>query len=77
MAICSGIIIGAWLLFFTKVCHLPTVDSLEIMGAIFGFHFIAVALLVGLRRLRARIGQWQDQRRQAREARLAVESSMA
>ncbi|MEP6672741.1 MAG: hypothetical protein ABJF10_26490, partial [Chthoniobacter sp.] len=77
MSICLGIIIGAWLLFFTKVCHLPTVESLEIMSAIFGFHFVAVALLVGLRRLRARIGQWQDQRRRAREARFTVQSSMA
>ncbi|MDR3404190.1 MAG: hypothetical protein P4L99_16955 [Chthoniobacter sp.] len=77
MSICLGIIVGAWLLFFTKVCHLPAVDSLEIISGIFGFHFVIVALVVGLRRLRGRIGQRQDQRRQLREARPAMESGLA
>jgi tetratricopeptide (TPR) repeat protein len=62
LALALSIIVGGWVLLFSKVFAVPPATSLQIMGVLFGLHFAIVALLIGLRKLRARFGLWRNRR---------------
>jgi len=58
---------GAWLLIFRAFSNKPPMKVLQIIALIFGAHLAFVGLVVGLRRLRARFGLWQETRQLRRE----------
>lgn len=57
-----SIILGGWIVLFWKLFDLAPGITLQIMGALFGIHFAFIALLIGLRKLRARLGLWRSRR---------------
>jgi hypothetical protein len=61
------LIIGAWLLIICKAWHKPPMMALQIIALTFGIHLLVVALIVEIRKLRARFGLWQETRRLRRE----------
>lgn len=77
MSICSTLIAGTWLLVLTQLVRLPLKETATFVGLLFAAHFLLVALFVGLRRLRTRIGRWQDQRRQATSAKMEAQCTAA
>ena len=70
MSTCFAPFIGLWLVLLRLAFHLNIGKSLAVIGSLFGIHYAFVAAAVGVRKLRARIGRWQDHRRQRREAHL-------
>jgi hypothetical protein len=62
LALSLCIIVGGWILLFWKVFGLTAALTLQIMGGLFGVHFAILALLIGLRKLRSRGGQWRERR---------------
>jgi len=75
LAMALTAIVGLWLLILWKPFGIRPALALPIMAATFGIHFIAVSLLVGFRRLGARVGHWQEARRMRRE-KGAIQSEM-
>jgi len=64
LGLAVAIIVGAWLMalgFFV-----PTAKALEIIAWIFGVHFVLMALVVGLRKVRTGVGRWREARRHQR-----------
>ena len=73
LALALSIIVGGWVVLFLKVFTFPPAATLQIMGVFFGIHFAFVGLLIGLRKLRARLGLWKNRRSLRRsEKRLAT-----
>lgn len=72
MSIAASAIVGVWLLVLGKVFGAPPGLALRIMAWTFAFHFAVVSLGVGVRKLRARFGQWQEARRLRRESRVVL-----
>jgi tetratricopeptide (TPR) repeat protein len=66
MSAAVTLIVGAWFLILWAFLKQPLL-ALQIMAFTFGFHLALVGFVVGLRRLRARFGFWQEARRLRRE----------
>jgi len=71
------VIVSIWTWFLWKVCGVSLTGVLLIISWIFGLHFALVILMVGLRRLRAGYGRWQDARLRRREADQALQTSIS
>lgn len=71
-AVCGAIVVGAWVGILHGVFRRSWSESGQIVAWVFSLHFTLVALVVGVGRLRARFGRWQDARRRRREARRAL-----
>jgi tetratricopeptide (TPR) repeat protein len=75
MLLAASIIVGGWMLLFRSLFNSSPSMTLQIIAWIFGIHLAFVLLIVGVRKLRARFGQWQEDRRLRRDAIEAIESA--
>ena len=73
MTITACLIMGLWMAILGWTFKTPPLTTLLIMTVVFVIHFIFVCMGVGIRKLRARWGHWQDTRRQRRALRNAIE----
>jgi tetratricopeptide (TPR) repeat protein len=68
LALSLSIIVGGWVLLFRLAFQTSPAVTLEVMGCAFAFHFLLVSSLVGVRKLRARLGRQEDAHHQKRIA---------
>jgi hypothetical protein len=64
LGIAMATIVGAWLLVLG--IFIPMKTALEIIAWIFGLHFALVVFVVGVRKVRTRVGQFREGRRHQR-----------